>query len=559
MTSPIEARVLDILASFTGAQVDVAHLLCDRHRPDAVALTFVDTDHSVRTMTFGELAEQSRRVAVVLADRGVGRGDRVATLMGKSPELLAVLVGIWRLGAVYVPLFTAFAPATVSARLTDAAVAVVVADDDQAGKVPAGPWQLIVNGAHESAAILNEQTSSITDAAAAEQGSVAVGGDGSLVHMFTSGTTGKPKAVVHPVRYAAGWQSYLEFGLGVEADSVFWCGADPGWAYGLYTAIVAPLAAGVGTILVRGGFTAQTTWRVLKNLQVTDFAAAPTVYRGLLADEAGVPQGLVLRRLSSAGEPLTPEVNEWARQALGLQVHDHYGQTELGMPIGYAHHPLLEHPILEGAMGAALPGWTMTVLRPDSDIVAESGEIGQLAVDVAASVLMTFTGYADNAAATAARFRGTGEEQIEDAGGREQRRYFLTGDIAAIDADGLIRFSSRDDDVILMAGYRIGPFDIESVLLTHPAVVECAVVAAPDRVRGEVVEAYVVLAANQTGDDTSIAGELQQWVKTNYAAHAYPRRIHVVDALPKTPSGKIQRAELRRQRREQLSTESASS
>lgn len=539
MTSPIAARIRDILATYSGPGVDVAHLLCDRHRPGATALTFVDGDRSVRTLTYGEIAERSRRVSRVLSARGVCPGDRVATLMGKSPELLVVLLGIWRLGAVYVPLFTAFAQPAVAARLGDAEVKVVIADSDQADKVPSGSWQLLVHGPYESADSLDDELSAVSVEAAAKQTSVAVGGDGPLVHMFTSGTTGKPKGVVHPVRYAAGWHSYLEFGLGVDADSVFWCGADPGWAYGLYTAIVAPLAAGVGTILVRGGFTPQATWSVLDQLGVTDYAAAPTVYRGLLTSDVPTPGDLTLRRLSSAGEPLTPEVNEWATRALGLQVHDHYGQTELGMAVGYPQHPLLQRRVEAGAMGVTFPGWAMVVLRTGTGDVADAGENGQLAVDVLASELMTFTGYVANPAATAKRFRGDG-------------RYFLTGDIASMDASGVIRFSSRDDDVIVMAGYRIGPFDVESALLTHPAVTECAVIAAPDRVRGEVVEAFVVLAPGWPAADHETIAELQQWVKTRYAAHAYPRRIHFVPALPKTPSGKIQRAELRRQRNDDI-------
>ncbi|MGW8815939.1 AMP-binding protein [Gordonia terrae] len=545
MASPVDTRVREILATYTGDGVDVAHLLCDRHPTDTVALTFVDADRSIRQVTFGELAESSKRVAAVLAARGVGQGSRVATLMGKSPELLAVVLGIWRLGAVYAPLFTAFAEAAVSSRLVDADVTVVIADEDQAHKVPTGTWELIVNTAEASDGTLVGLTRAVSAGDVAEQSSVAVGGDGPLVHMFTSGTTGKPKGVVHPVRYAAGWQSYLEFGLGVDAESVFWCGADPGWAYGLYTAIVAPLAAGITTTLTRGGFSPQATWAVLHDLRVTDYAAAPTVYRGLLTSKDHAPPGLSLKHLSSAGEPLTPEVNEWAQRELGLQVHDHYGQTELGMPIGYPHHRLLERTIVAGAMGVSLPGWQMTVLRSDTDTLADFGEVGQLAVDVTASEYMTFAGYADNPEATAKRFRGDG-------------RYFLTGDIATIDADGVIRFSSRDDDVILMAGYRIGPFDVESVLLTHPAVAECAVIAAPDRVRGEVVEAFVVLASNWTADEATTESELQQWVKTHYAAHAYPRQVHLVPTLPKTPSGKIQRAELRKQRREQ-STEGSPS
>ncbi len=277
------------------------------------------------------------------------------------------------------------------------------------------------------------------------------------------------------------------------------------------------------------------TWTVLKDLAVTDYSAAPTVYRGLHASDIPVPEGLALRRLSSAGEPLTPEVNDWARAALGLEVHDHYGQTELGMPIGFPHHPGLRRAVLAGAMGTSLPGWQVTVVGEDNDEPVAAGTTGRLAIVVADSPLMTFRGYVGG--------RGTDRFCADGA-------YFLTGDIASVDSDGIVRFSSRDDDVIIMAGYRIGPFDIESTLLQHPAVEEVAVVAGPDAVRGEVVEAFVVTAPGTAVTDDLVA-QLQQWVKDNYAAHAYPRRIHFVDSLPKTPSGKIQRAQLRLRRREE--------
>ncbi|WP_063129338.1 AMP-binding protein [Nocardia fusca] len=523
-------RVGELLEQSGVPDADVAWLLCDRHPDAAKALTIVD-EHLVATdYTYGELAEASRRAAAVLAEAGVQRGDRVATVMGKSADLVTVLLGIWRLGAVYVPLFTAFAEDTIGSRLVDAGAVLVVADEDQQAKVPPGDWTLIVAGTDSPEGL----SARLAEVSWREVGSVPVGGAGALVHMFTSGTTGKPKGVVHPVRYAAGWQSYLEFGLGVGPDSVFWCGADPGWAYGLYTALVAPLAAGVPTILLRGGFSAATTWAVLKDLEVTDYTAAPTVYRGLRASDIPVPEGLALRGLSSAGEPLTPEVNDWAREALGLEVHDHFGQTELGMPIGFPHHPGLRRPVLAGAMGTALPGWKITVLDEDHDAPAPAGQTGRLAIVVSDSPLMTFRGYVGGRGAD--RFCGEGA-------------YFLTGDIASIDTEGIVRFSSRDDDVILMAGYRIGPFDIESTLLQHPAVAEAAVVAGPDEVRGEVVEAFVVPTPGTEVTDALVT-QLQQWVKDNYAAHAYPRRIHFIETLPKTPSGKIQRAQLRQRRRE---------
>ncbi|MCX0272880.1 AMP-binding protein [Nocardia zapadnayensis] len=532
MSSDPATRVGEFLEEFGASEADVAWLLCDRHPGSARALTVVDEQSVATHYSYGDLAEASRRVAAVLAEEGVGRGDRVATVMGKSADLVAVVLGIWRLGAVYVPLFTAFAEDAIGSRLADAGVVLVVADEDQQAKVPSGGWTLLVTGTDAPAGL----TARLAAADPTSVDSVRVGGDGALVHMFTSGTTGKPKGVVHPVRYAAGWQSYLEFGLGVEPDSVFWCGADPGWAYGLYTAIVAPLAAGVPTILLRGGFSAATTWAVLDELAVTHFTAAPTVYRGLRASDTPVPEGLALRALSSAGEPLTPEVNEWAREALGLEVHDHYGQTELGMPIGFPHHPSLRRPVVAGAMGTALPGWTITVLAEEDDTLVDTGQIGRLAIVIADSPLMTFRGYVGGRGSD--RFCGEGA-------------YFLTGDIASIDSAGIVRFSARDDDVIIMAGYRIGPFDIESTLLQHPAVAEAAVVAAPDEVRGEVVEAFVVLAPGAGVSDDLVA-QLQQWVKINYAAHAYPRRIHFVETLPKTPSGKIQRAQLRQRRRAEL-------
>ncbi len=522
------AERLEYLAEvFSAPSADPAWLLCDRHPSDATAFTFVDPDGSTADLTFGELRDQSQRFAGVLAEAGVRPGDRVATLMGKSADLVAVLVGIWRAGAVYVPLFTAFASDAVATRLSGGEVKLVVADAEQVGKVPEGPWTVLVSGTERDAGrCLADRLAAATPAS----GSVAVGGDGAFVHMFTSGTTGAPKGVVHPLRYVAGWQAYLEFALGVRNDSVYWCGADPGWAYGLYSAVVAPLALGLRSVLQRGGFDVAATWRTLKTLGVTDYAAAPTVFRALRSSDVPVPDGLRLRRLSSAGEPLTSEVNEWAEPTLGLLVHDHYGQTEAGMAVGFPHHPELRIPVVPQTMGVALPGWSVTVLNEGSSTPAEEGETGLLAVDIAASPLMTFSGYAGG--------RSSADRFTAD------RAYYLTGDLAARNADGTLRFSSRDDDVIIMAGYRIGPFDVESVLARHEAVAECAVVAGPDPVRGEVIEAFVVLRPGITASG-GLEHDLQEHVRRHYGAHAYPRRLHVVESLPKTASGKIQRAQLR--------------
>ncbi|WP_257003725.1 AMP-binding protein [Streptomyces sp. SA15] len=468
--------------------------------------------------------------------------------MGKSTDLVTVIVAIWRLGAVYVPLFTAFAPQAIALRLEGSDAHVVVVDPDQRHKLDPGPdmpddpqRRVVVTGT--SASRGDVSLADLVAAASPEPvPAVTTSGDGPLVHMFTSGTTGKPKGVIHPVSYITGWQVYLEYGLSVTRDSSYWCAADPGWAYGLYSGIVAPLAAGIPSLLLSGGFSPETTWRTLVDRKVTDFTAAPTVYRGMRSSPVPVPQGLRLERLSSAGEPLTPEVNEWADTTLGLAVHDHFGQTEVGMPLANHHHLELARPLKAGSMGRPVPGWSVTVLADEKDEPAEPGVLGRVAIDVAASPLMTFRGY---------QIPGQSDAKFTADG-----RYYLTGDAGRVDADGDFFFSSRDDDVIIMAGYRIGPFEIESVLVQHPAVAECSVIGAPDDVRGEVIEAYVVL---RDGHDASpdLATELQLLIKTRYAAHAYPRTIHFIDALPKTPSGKTQRYLLRNRRRAELSSREA--
>ncbi|MEH0420772.1 AMP-binding protein [Streptomyces sp. B21-083] len=541
-------RVTELTSMIDSLETNVAWLLCDRHPADRVAFTVVDAAGEASVLTFGQLAADSHRCARALQELGVGSGDRVATLMGKSTDLVTVILALWRLGAVYVPLFTAFAPQAIAMRLEGSGARVVIVDPDQRHKLDPGPD---MPQDHQRRIVVARTTSSGDDvlladlvAAASPEPvpAVAVGGQGPLVHMFTSGTTGKPKGVIHPVSYIAGWQVYLEYALGVPQDGSYWCAADPGWAYGLYAAIVAPMAAGIPSLLLAGQFSVESTWRTLLDHAVTDFTAAPTVYRQLRSSSVEVPQALSLKRLSSAGEPLTPEVNEWTRRVLGLEVHDHFGQTEIGMPLANHHHPELARPLKTGSMGRPVPGWSLTVLSEERDEPAGTGVLGRVAIDVAASPLMTFRDY-QRPGQSAAKFT-------------TDRRWYLTGDAGSVDADGDFFFSSRDDDVIIMAGYRIGPFEIESVLAQHPAVAECSVIAAPDEARGEVIEAYVVVA-HESVASPELAAELQQLVKTRYAAHAYPRTIHFIDSLPKTPSGKTQRYLLRSRRRAELSSREA--
>ncbi|MEV1295955.1 AMP-binding protein [Pseudonocardia sp. NPDC049635] len=531
MTDP-RTRVDELVRCYARAGSSAAALLCDGHPADAVAFTVIEPDLSSRDLTYGELRAESTKFAAALDDLGVGPGDAVAVLMGKSAELVVTLLGIWRRGAIHVPLFTAFAPPAIELRVGASGAKVVVADAGQCDKLDglvggAGPHLVVVgqrpgSTGHDDFHDLLARHGDAADAPA------ALGPDGVLIELFTSGTTGAPKAVQVPIRALAGVQGYLEFGLDVRADDVYWNAADPGWAYGLYYAVLGPLAAGRRSLLLHAPFGPALTWQILDRFRVTNFAAAPTVYRSLQG--AGeVPSGLALRCVSSAGEPLTPDVVAWSESVLGVAVRDHYGQTEQGMMIGNAWADTLREPVRPGSMGRPFPGWNVAVLADDATTPAPHGTIGQVAVDVPNSPLATFRGYA----------RASGTSRFSKDG-----RWYLTGDTATLDQDGYFRFSARDDDVIIMAGYRIGPFEVESVLLAHEKVAEAAVVGRPDELRGEVLEAHVVLTAGAEGTP-ELVSEIQQLVKDRYARHAYPRAVHFTDALPKTPSGKIQRFLLR--------------
>lgn len=508
MTNETASLVADLKARYFAAGVDAARLLCDAHDPARVVFTFIGRDLAATDLSYGELRERSARLASVLAGRGIGPGDHVAVLMGKRPELVVTLLALWRLGAVHVPLFTAFAPPAIDYRLAESGAKLLVVDEDQAPKIASLETTVELLRA--------EDVDALSSGAEALDTPAAMGPDAPLLLLFTSGTTGRPKGVAVPLRALASIHAYMEFGLDVRDDDVYWNAADPGWAYGLYYAILGPLAVGRRSLLLEGGFSSSLSHAVLAKFGVTNFAAAPTVYRSLRQD--GAPGGLCLRCASSAGEPLTPEVIAWAQEALGVEVRDHYGQTEHGMLIVNGWHPAVKAPLEAGSIGRPLPGFVAGIVD------------GHIAIDMRASELVWFAGYRNRPESTAERFTADG-------------RWYLTGDAGSV-RDGQFHFAAREDDIILMAGYRIGPFDVESVLCLHEAVAEVAVVGRPDALRGEVVEAFVVPASGAT-PSAALVAELQTLVKTRYSAHAYPRKIHFVSTLPKTPSGKIQRYVLR--------------
>lgn len=350
-------------------------------------------------------------------------------------------------------------------------------------------------------------------------------GDDALLMMSTSGTTGDPKGVRVPIRSLPAISAYMQFGLDLRPDDVFWNIADPGWAYGLYYAVIGPLLVGHQTTLYDGPFTVDGTVDLVGELGVTNFAGAPTAYRLIIASGVGnaATLGKELRVASSAGEPLNPEIMRWFSEHVGCDLYDQYGQTESGMLL--ANHHGLQHEVIPGSAGFAIPGFRLDVVDDDGRPVPP-GSQGTLAVHRHDSPLFFFDGYKG--------FEG------QDWNGD----YYLTGDTVEQNENGSISFIGRSDDVISSAGYRIGPFDVESCLLEHAAVAESAVVGKPDEQRGQIVAAFVVLHPDHTGDG-ALTAELTEHVRNRLGKHAFPRKISFLDSLPKTPSGKIQRFLLR--------------
>ncbi|MEH6366569.1 MULTISPECIES: acyl-CoA synthetase [Pseudomonas] len=505
---------------------------CDRHAlPGRIALFWEGRDGSSASYTFDYLQEQAARFANFLHSQGVTAGDCVSGMLPRNVELLITILGTWRLGAVYQPLFTAFGPKAIEHRVNTAGSKFIVTDAANRRKLDevesaaqcitvSGPKGVgISQGDFSFWAELERQPDTFEP--------VMRTAEDPFLMMFTSGTTGLAKPVPVPLKAILAFTHYMRDAVGLRAEDAFWNVADPGWAYGLYYAVTGPLAMGHPTLFYEGAFTVESTCRVIRKYRITNLAGSPTAYRLLLAAKAEVEPLLKgrLRAVSSAGEPLTPEVIRWFADGLQTTIHDHYGQTELGMVL--CNHHGYEHPVRIGAAGYAVPGHRVVVVDEACNELPV-GQPGNLAVDMSQSPLFWFPGY-------------QGMNTKAFAG-----KYYLSGDTVELNDDGSISFVGRADDVITTSGYRVGPFDVESALIEHPAVIEAAVIGKPDPERTEVVKAFVVLHA-QYRADAGLSEELQQYVRKRLSAHAYPREIEFVSELPKTPSGKIQRFLLRNQ------------
>jgi acetyl-CoA synthetase len=481
-----------------------------------------------RLLGFDDLATMAGRFAGVLASLGVGRGDRVAGFLPRVPETLAVMLGAWKIGAVYVPIFTGFGADAIAFRVRHSGARLLCTHREHRDRVPALPARTPVitigDGAPPARGDLDFHEALSRQPAAAA--SVACRRDDPAVLLYTSGSTGSPKAVQIATNFVLATWPYTTFGLDLRPDDVFWPTGDPGWGYGL-VCYMGALALGAPVVVHEAAPTAETALDRIAELGVTNLATTPTLLRGIMAlgERAVRARPTRLRRVGSCGEPLNAEVVGFFRSVWGVTPMDHYGSSELGLPVG--NLGAVDMTVKPGSMGLPLPGHRMAVVDDDGVEVA-TGAVGHL-VMAPSEVGYYALGYWNDPGRAREMFRGP---------------YLTSGDLGRRDADGYLWFEGRADDVIKSAGYRIGPFEIESVLLEHPAVAEAAVVGKPDALRGHIVKAFVTLRPGAVAGP-GLTEEIVALVRTRVGRHQYPREVEVVAELPKTETGKIQRFLLR--------------
>lgn len=478
--------------------------------------------------SFEQLDVASAQLANYFKSIGIQVGDCIAGLLPRTRELLITILATWRIGAIYQPLFTAFESKAIEHRVLTANTKLIVINAEQRPKlnhvevkhiltVNAGTnltsneadfWQEVKQQSDQCEAVLRSF-------------------DDDFLMMFTSGTTGLAKSVPVPLKAVLAFKGYMQHAVDLREDDSFWNLADPGWAYGLYYGITGPLSLGHSIIMDERAFSVDHAVEVIKKYRVSNLTGSPTAFRMFFGFKEKFDPSIKthLRAVSSAGEPLTPEVIHWFNNDLNVNIYDQYGQTELGMVI--ANHHALEHEKKVGSAGFANPGHRFAVLDANHQEV-KCGEIGTLAIDFSQSPLTWFKGYGGN---NRKSFVG---------------QYYLTGDTVKLNEIGGIDFVGRADDVITTSGYRVGPFDVESTLLECAEVLESAVIGKPDPERTEVVKAFVVLKP-QYQASKELDSKLQAYVRSRLSKHAYPKEIEFVESLPKTSSGKIQRNLLKQQ------------
>src|SRR3954447_23620682 len=490
---------------------------------DKPALVIVEEDGRRATRSYDEMSRRSDQVAAWLSSQGVGRGDAVVVMLGNQVELWEAMLGIMKIGAVIMPTTTAVGPADLTDRITRGKARVVVCnpvDAPKFGEVPGDYLRICVGDAGSGWADLNDAYD-LVNVTVEHPGTAP---QDTLLLYFTSGTTSRPKLVEHTqVSYPVGHLA-TTYWLGLRPGDVHLNISSPGWAKHAWSCFFAPWIAEATIFLYNyGRFDAGALLAVLRQHEVTTFCAPPTVWRMLINSDLSAGPG-TLREVIGAGEPLNPEVIEQVRRAWGLTIRDGYGQTETSAQIG--NTPGVE--VRPGSMGKPLPGLPVVLVDPRSRQPVEGAGEGEICLDLAAPPLPLMTGY-----------QGDDERNAEATAGG----FYHTGDVASRDEDGYITYVGRTDDVFKASDYKISPFELESVLIEHPAVAEAAVVPAPDPVRLAVPKAYIALAPGYEPTEQT-AFEILKYAREHLAPYLRVRRLEFYE-LPKTISGKIRRVELR--------------
>lgn len=524
------------LDGFDGGGINIAYEVLDRHvktpLKDKVALFWEGKNGESEEYTFNDMRILTNRFADALGNLGVKKGDRIFTYMDRIPEQYICLLGALKLGGMIGPLFSAFGPDALKDRLGDCEAKVLITSPKLVETVyeviddlPALETLIIVNKRSEIHEYRKREVSYET---MMEEGSEAFDivrtdkEDNAIIH-YTSGTTGKPKGVVHVHEAILGHYATAKYVLDLHSDDIYWCTADPGWVTGTSYGIFGPWSNGISQVVYEGGFGAGPWYKVIEKYKVTVWYTAPTAIRMLMkAGEAPVKKYDLtsLRHLCSVGEPLNPEAILWGEKVFGLPFHDNWWQTETGC-IQIANYPVLD--IRPGSMGRPFMGVTPAILDDDCERELPPGKEGNLALKAGwPSMFRTYWN----------------KKELYDS--RFRDGWYITGDRASMDDDGYFWFVGRADDVINTAGHLVGPFEVESALIEHPAVAEAGVIGIPDPLVMEAVKAFISLKEGYEPSD-DLMRDIKRFARKKLHALACPRKMEFVPSLPKTKSGKIMR------------------
>ena len=493
---------------------------------DHLALIWCDETGAERRFTFGDISRLSNRCANLLAALGLRRGDRILIMLPRLPEWQITMVGALKLGAIPIPCIDMLTPSDVAYRIAHSGARGAVTTSANVGKF-------------EGASKLAARVSVGAAPGWVDFGTGVEGQPGSFapaplaaaepaIIYYTSGSTGKPKGVTHASRALFAWRVSAWYWPALTASDLIWCTTDTGWSKAGTSILFGPWSCGSAVLFYNGRFDAQKRFELLEKYRVSVFCAAATELRQLVLQDIRGRDLSSLRLAISAGETVNPEIIERWRARTGLKLLDGYGQTETLMTV--LNYPAMA--VKPGSMGRPLPG-TATAVFDTANRPVAPGEAGRLMIRLPNPQMML--GYWNDAELTRAAM-------VEACGAT----WFDSGDLVRLDVDGYLFYLGRADDLINSGGYRIGPAEVENAVSEHPAVQECAAVASPDAERGEVVKVFVVLRPGVVGSE-ALAKEIQEHVKRVTAPYKYPRRIEFIDSLPKTPTGKIRRRQLRDQ------------